>query len=169
MPFIADERLYAWSDRSRDEILKSGAMAVSAPYELNEKELRHLDNSASFMTVYGRTPVMYTAACQHKNSDGCDKKQCLLFLKDERKADFPVINFCSSCTNVVYNSLATSLLPYVTQIGKMGFAGYRLDFTIESRKEVKEVLSIFSKNINEGTSDDVSCDVTRGHFHRGVE
>jgi putative protease len=168
MPFICDERIYSWSDRSRNEILKTGAMAISAPYELNDKELRHLDNSSSFMTAYGRTPVMYTATCQHKNADGCDRRQTTLFLRDERKAEFPVVNFCSSCTNVVYNSLPTSLLPYIKQIEQMGFKGLRIDFTVEDRKEVKDVLSIFSKNID-GATDDVRADVTRGHFHRGAE
>lgn len=168
MPFICDERIYSWSDRSRNEILKTGAMAISAPYELNDKELRHLDNSSSFMTAYGRTPVMYTATCQHKNADGCDRRQTTLFLRDERKAEFPIVNFCSSCTNVVYNSLPTSLLPYIKQIEQMGFKGLRIDFTVEDRKEVKDVLSIFSKNID-GATDDVRADVTRGHFHRGAE
>ncbi|MQN01474.1 MAG: U32 family peptidase [Lachnospiraceae bacterium] len=169
MPFITDTRIYSWSDRSRKSIMSDGPEFISAPIELNQKELKHLDNSSSILSIYGRTPVMYTSACQHKNADGCDRRQTLLFLKDERKAGFPVINYCSFCTNVVYNSVPTSLLPYVHDILSMGFAGVRFDFTTENAKQVKEVLNIFIKNIYESARADVSYDVTRGHFHRGAE
>ena len=168
IPCIYDYRLYSWSDRSRAELLSFGAEYISASVELNEKELAHLDNSSSFICVYGRTPVMYMANCSHKNSVGCDKRREVLYLKDERKADFPVMNLCSSCTNVVYNSLPTSLLPFTGQISDMGFAGWRFDFTIENADEVSEVLNTFKRNISENGADDVSCHVTRGHFHRGV-
>ncbi|MGN0240616.1 MAG: U32 family peptidase [Candidatus Weimeria sp.] len=169
MPFITEQRVYSWSDRSRRQIMSLGAEFISAPVELNEKELSHLDNSSSFITVYGRTPLMYTAACQHKNADGCDKKQTCVFLKDERGAEFPVINYCSFCTNVVYNSLPTSLLPYCSHIAKMGAAGVRFDFTLETGKEVKNILNTFMRNAMEGRNEDVTAEVTRGHFHRGAE
>lgn len=167
-PCIYDQRLYAWSDRSRNVLLSFGADYICAPVELNEKELSHLDNSRSIISVYGRTPVMYTTDCTHKNSVGCDKRREVLYLRDERNAYFPVVNECSDCTNVIYNSLPTSLLPFIRSIVDKGFAGVRLDFTIENAHEVKEVLSTFLSNISENRSDDITCDVTRGHFHRGV-
>lgn len=169
MPFITDQRIYVWSDRSREAVMQQKASALTAPVELNEKELSHLDNSRTFLTVYGRTPLMYTATCQHKNADGCDRRQQTLYLCDERKAVFPVINYCSSCTNVVYNSLPTSLLPFMKEIGRMGFYGYRIDFTTENSKETEEVLDIFYKNVKTNASDDIGREVTRGHFHRGAE
>ena len=168
MPFITEQRVYSWSDRSRGQIIQTGAEYITAPVELNEKELSHLDNSRSFITVFGRTPVMYTATCQHKNSDGCDKKQTLLFLKDERGAEFPVLNYCSSCTNVVYNSLPTSLLPFTKQIESLGAAGVRFDFTVEKGTEVKRILNTFESNVSEHKSED-AVEATRGHFHRGAE
>ncbi len=167
-PVIFDYRLYSWSDRSRKELISFGAEYICAPLELNEKELSHLDESSSFICVYGRTPVMYMANCSHKNSVGCDKRREVLYLRDERKADFPVINLCSSCTNVIYNSLPTSLIPFAGKISEMGFAGFRFDFTIEKTDEVSEVLNTFQKNIKENASEDIMADVTRGHFHRGV-
>lgn len=167
-PAIFDYRLYSWSDRSRKELISFGAEYICAPLELNEKELSHLDESSSFICVYGRTPVMYMANCSHKNSVGCDKRREVLYLRDERKADFPVVNLCSSCTNVIYNSLPTSLIPFAGKISEMGFAGFRFDFTIEKTDEVSEVLNTFQKNIKENASEDIRADVTRGHFHRGV-
>lgn len=169
MPFITEQRVYSWSDRSRRQIMNLGAEYISAPVELNEKELSHLDNSSSFIMVYGRTPVMYTATCQHKNADGCDKKQTCVLLRDERGAEFPVINYCSYCTNVVYNSLPTSLLPYYSHIKEMGAAGVRFDFTLETGTEVKNILNTFMRNAIEGRDEDVAAEVTRGHFHRGAE
>ncbi|MDY6352367.1 MAG: U32 family peptidase [Lachnospiraceae bacterium] len=163
LPMILDQRVYSWSDRSRSFLLSKGAAFLTAPYELNEKELSHLDNSSSFITVYGRTPVMYTATCQHKNSRGCDRRQEELYLLDERKSSFLCLNFCSSCTNVIYNSLPTSLLPFLDRLWEMGFAGVRVDLTVENEKETVRILQMIKNN----KCEDV-CQATRGHFHRGV-
>ena len=70
---------------------------------------------------------------------------------------------------MVYNSLPTSLMPYCSQIKELGAAGVRFDFTLENGTEVKNILNTFMRNAIEGRDEDVTAEVTRGHFHRGAE
>jgi len=54
----------------------------------------------------------------------------------------------------------------------MGFVGYRLCFTNETEKQVKEVLAMYQKLWMEGKkAEDIPylSDYTNGHFKRGVE
>ena len=107
MDIIADHRLYVWSDRTQQAYETKGISVFSAPVELNRKELSHRNLQSCYLTVYGRLPLMYTANCQHKNSVGCDERSETLYLKDRYQKEFPVRNICSSCVNVIYNSLPT--------------------------------------------------------------
>ena len=55
------------------------------------------------------------------------------------------------------------------EILSLGSRELRLDFTIESGKEVKEILQGFNQVFNENKSFNHNFDFTRGHLKRGVE
>ena len=113
---------------------------------------------------------MYTANCQHKNSLGCDEKTEVLYLKDRYQKIFPVRNICSSCVNIIYNSLPTSLFGKADEVRALSAGGIRVDFTLEGEKEVAEVLEQLTELIEGRNPGEISfSEITRGHFNRGVE
>ena len=170
MDIIADHRLYVWSDRAQQAYETKGISVFSAPVELNRKELSHRDLQSCYLTVYGRLPLMYTANCQHKNSVGCDERSETLYLKDRYQKEFPVRNICSSCVNVIYNSLPTSLFGKAGEVKDLSPGGLRVDFTFEREAEVTEVLQRLEDLCHGIDTTEISfTDITRGHFNRGVE
>jgi putative protease len=50
----------------------------------------------------------------------------------------------------------------------LGMGRLRLDFTVESLEETKQILSQFSSIYLNHSPEEISFDYTRGHFKRGV-
>ena len=86
-------------------------------------------------------------------------------MTDRVGAAFPVRQICSSCYNVVYNSACLSLLG-TRVMERFAPAGWRLDFTVETKKEVAAVLDAL-KHKKEVCNPNTSY--TKGHLNRGVE
>lgn len=168
-----DYRLYAFSDYSVAFWEKQGYRGGSAPLELNEKELQHRKNDSSQLLLYGRVALMLTANCQKKNAMGCDKKESILYLRDRYKECFPVKNNCSFCYNEIYNSKIYNVMSEASSIQKMGFFGYRLDFTLETAQDMKIVFKQYDSCFEGvgmfGLEEDKRHLYTKGHFKRGVE
>ena len=168
-----DHRLYTFSDISIYAFQQRGYDSFCGPLELNQKELSHRYNKSSLMQVYGRIPLMITANCQHQNSVGCDKKSEITYLQDRYNERFPVKNRCRFCYNEIYNSKIYDILSEMRQVENLDFEGYRLDFTLENKRETVKVLDRFQASLM-GTGIDKmlqenSAIVTKGHFKRGVE
>ena len=166
-----DHRIYTFSDYALTFLRKAGYRNFCAPLELNGKELKHRNNGNSQMLVYGRIPLMITANCQRKNVYGCDRKNSLLYLQDRYKEQFPVKNVCAFCYNKVYNSKIYNVIPELSDIRKLGFCGYRMDFSLETDGEMKNILDEFDKSMGQ-TSYKTNLnrdDYTKGHYKRGVE
>ncbi|MCR4999958.1 MAG: U32 family peptidase [Lachnospiraceae bacterium] len=161
---ILDQRLYSYSNVTLMAYQQLGIGITTIPYELNAKELKHRKNGGSFLTIYGYTPLMYMANCTHKNCMGCDHKPAQMYLRDRYGNDFPLMNACEICTNVLYNCLPTSLIGE-TDAKQLPVLGHRLDFTIESEEEVHQILEQYEKGSREGNE----ASFTKGHFRRGVE
>ena len=164
-----DPRLYAYSDCAVSAFSDYGYHHMALPLELNEKELAHRFNETSEACIYGYVPLMYMANCIKKNTVGCQKGDPYLrYLKDKKQAVFPVVTRCRDCVNILYNCLPLCLFDGKASLLSMGIRRFRLDFTIESEKETKEVLRRFVTVWEEGAPLS-SGEFTRGHFRRGVE
>lgn len=157
--------LYVFQTEAKEFFRKKNVKHFTAPLELNEEELSILGVEDCDFIVYGRMPLMVSAQCIRNNVLSCSNggKTEGIVLSDRIGVEFPVRQICSSCYNVIYNSVCFSLLGMgVKEIP----AGFRLDFTIESEEEVKKVISAFfsedTKVLNAGP-------YTKGHFKRGVE
>lgn len=154
-----------WGDR---------CSVISAPYELNEKELRELlretsrKNNLFEMPVYGRIPLMVTANCVRKTSGerSCKNNNGILYLKDRKHNFMPVIQDCINCNNTIYNAVVLSLHRHLAKIRQMtGIASLLLCFTTESGEETSAVLGCFEN----GGNDMAFEAYTNGHFARGVQ
>lgn len=165
---VLDHRIYSFSNYSLDAFRQQGYSHFTAPYELNYQELKHRENWDSAMIVYGYIPLMIMANCTHKNFEGCDKRERKLSLEDRYHKRFAVRNDCSICMNTVYNTLPYEVISR-REVQDLGFGSYRIDFTIESSKEMREVLSLYEKSFIFNEKVSFSFETTRGHFKRGVE
>lgn len=154
---ILDHNLYTFNDVSKSAFFEHGVSGDTVPLELNSKEIMHRNNIGSQMIVYGYYPLMTTANCVHKNTNGCDKKQKLIYLKDRYNKSFAVCNNCKECYNTIYNSLPTMLTKNISKLKEAGIRSFRYSFTIETPKQIKAVM------------DDKVAEYTNGHYKRGVE
>ncbi len=169
---VLDYKIYTYSNVAINLFKNQDYCAFSAPLELNYKELKHLDLSRSFMCVFGRSLLMTTAACQHKNAMGCNGERQTLYLKDRKNLSFPVKNTCSFCYNEIYNSKATNLLGELNNLNSLNSLGFRFDFVDESWDEINKVLNLYTDAFSTasfGNPDKFQEKYTKGHFNRGVE
>ena len=172
IPLIFDHNLYSYNNIAVAELSKFEPICITAPLELNKKELYRRNNTNSELLIYGRLPLMTSAQCVKRSTGGCNKVPGVSYIKDRYNVMFPIKNNCDECYNVIYNSLPLVLFGQAEEIKRMNFASYRLSFTLEDAKEVRKVLDACtqafvteSKNIK----DIYSGEFTYGHYKRGVE
>lgn len=172
LPLIIDHNMYSYNNRAVGEFRQFEPVRITAPLELNKKELLHRNNTDSELLIYGRLPLMTSAQCIKCTTGGCSKKSGISYLKDRYNVIFPVKNNCEECYNVIYNSLPVVLFGQAEEIKPMQFAAYRLAFTTEDAKEVSRVLDVCSKvfiETSKNMKEIYSGDFTYGHYKRGVE
>lgn len=162
-PVIIDHSLYTYNDYAKHAFAEFDIARDTIPLELNQKEIRRRDNVNSEMVVYGYYPLMTTAGCVHKNTVSCDKKSQITYLKDRYNVLFPVKNYCKDCYNIIYNSVPVMLFNEMDKLKNNGVYHFRFDFTIESGKEVSNVLQLYSEGKGR------AIEYTNGHYKRGVE
>lgn len=172
---VTDYSIYAFNDNAKNTLDKWGVMRTTVPLELNGKEIFTRDNRKSEMIIYGYYPMMISAQCIKKTCGKCDKKSSFVQLKDRYGKYFPTKTFCDFCYNVIYNSVPTGILEEASQVLGEKFESLRLNFTNETKEEVKNLLDIFietykteSKNIKKKNPKEIP-EFTKGHFKRGVE
>lgn len=168
-----DSQLYTFSDRSADFFRGLGYQHHTLSLELNAKELCRLSQTDSILTIYGHTPFMVSSQCVNKTMYGCDQKEKKLFLTDRYEKQLPVKNYCSVCCNVIYNAMPTLLFTGRNwkDVEKIRPHMLRMDFTVESESQTREVLALYEKEVLGLSVQEHVFDgeTTRGHFGRGVE
>ncbi len=171
-PFVIDYNLYTFHDLSVKAFNRYHPKRDTLPLELNRKELLQRIHPSSEWIVYGYVPLMVSAQCICKNTEGCRKQPKLFYLKDRYGKFFPVRNDCQECYNIIYNSLPIMLFPFLPDGKRMGVKAFRLSFTIESSQQAKEILSLFEEFLN-GKRTVLPAGLqeyhTNGHYKRGVE
>ncbi len=177
MSWRTDAGVYAWNDSALEE-LAALAEGFCLPYELNAAGQRCLlegleqkDLRQSFSCekiIYSRIPMMITANCLRKTMGECGKGPEILLLQDRIRKDFPVLTNCLHCMNILYNSVPFSLHGKEEQPGAWagwkGRVDLRMDFTLETPRELRQVLDAFFK----GTAFPWK-DYTTAHEKRGAE
>ena len=166
---VLDYNLYSMNDYAIAEYERLGCKRLTAPYELNAKELYKRQNKKSEVVVYGYIPLMISAQCVNKNFDRCNKKGEELYLTDRYQKKFLVKCICHSCYNIIYNSVPLTIWQEKESLCKMGFEDFRLSFTVENRKKTKQVLDSFYSGFIKMAEKEIVWDYTKGHFKRGIE
>ena len=166
-----DYGVYVWNHEALD-LLSDKASGICIPVELNKGEWEELitygkQKMRLSAVVYGRLPMMITANCLQKTSDGCRGKSGTVMLKDRYGKEFPVYHDCRHCYNIVYNSVPLSLHRAFSEELQEALH-CRLDFTLETAKECLKVTEYFQK-ISVQYEDPFYSEYTTGHYKRGVE
>ena len=164
----ADAGIYSWNSESIRFLREHGICFITAPYELNRKELFGRYNYTSEMVVYGKLPLMVSANCLTETMGGCTRANENHTLTDRTGRRFNVRCHCDFCYNVISNYVPLNLLPEAQTLQRMGFEAWRVDFTDESAEECGSVLDAAVRAINGETVSSFG-DATKGHFLRGVE
>lgn len=158
-----DASFYLWN-RTAAQQFQGKADSFCLPLELNGAEQRRLAESGLPFekTVYGRIPMMVTANCILRTAEGCSPESPTeTVLIDRYGKRFPVVRDCARCTNIIYNSVPLSLH---REIHKWkGRIRCRLNFTVETAIQTKEVLDVFLLG-----REPKFMEYTTGHEKRGV-
>ena len=176
---VADHSLYTWNDEAVRFWREEGIFRNTVPLELNEKEIRHRDNTGSELVVYGYLPLMISAQCIRKNRYRCDRQEGMSYLKDRYEKVFPAVCFCHPwkteatekqelCYNIIYNSIPLGLLKEKEQVERLGVQSLRLAFTMEEPEEAAGILENFL-DVYYRDGRPAAGEFTKGHFKRGAE
>lgn len=170
---IIDQNLYTYNSKACEVLNEFSPVKITAPFELNKKELEQRDNSKTELVIYGRLPLMTSAQCVAKSTSGCKKTPGVMQLKDRYEVEFPVKNYCEECYNVIYNSKPLVLFGQAQELRRMQFLAYRLSFTTETKQEIQQILNLCEKSFIGENKTDVKelfgGEFTYGHYKRGVE
>lgn len=163
-----DHGMYSFNSLATVAMRDYGAERLTIPVELNSREISERGGHGE-MIVYGYLPMMVSAQCIRKTTEGCTGKPELLFLKDRKGKEMPVRNQCRFCYNTIYNESPLSLLGMADEVDRFAPSSLRLNFTIEDRMETEKVLTAYYEEFVEGRKAAPLANFTRGHFKRGVE
>ncbi len=173
-PVVSDSNLYVWNSYAYADMMKK-VNEVYFPAELNRHELKELQDAVYggsvpvSAVVYGKIPLMISAGCLLKTTGGCKKMPGFQVLSDRYQKQFPVYNDCTSCYNIIYNSVPLSLHKMFDGENNLSPVNCRLDFTTEDQSETGRIIEYF-KRLSTGQYDEPFYkEYTTGHYKRGVE
>ncbi len=165
-----DHNIYTWNKEAKALLLEEQIDQTTAPLELNRRELMGRGVQGSTLVIYGHAPLMTTAQCLMKNTQGCRKKSADLILEDKKRAAFRVKTHCGICTNIIYNHLPMDLTGLMEQLKALAPGALRIDLTGESAQEAERLVRQTAAVMAGKASGPIAAgESTRGHIKRGAE
>ena len=167
---VMDCNMYEFNREAKRFWKEQNVQGLTAPLELNYRELQELGIQDCELIVYGYLQMMVSAQCVRKTTGTCTKTPGYLQMTDRKNKEFTVKNCCDYCYNVIYNAEALSLLDQQEEIQTLSPKVLRLHFTIESEEETKKVLYCFEDVfVKHRETEKLAGTYTRGHFKRGIK
>lgn len=174
----SDYTVYVWNHTSL-AFLSEQLDSVTLPLELNRKELDRLGRDPGCgvdFVLYGYIPMMYSANCVRKTLEHCIKDAAptdnRYHLTDRYRNVFAVVQNCTHCYNILYNTVPLSLHGQLGGILEKEYNRLRLDFSIEDASQTTAVIEYYAGCMAGGQGG--SCRTfpydkfTNGHYKRGV-
>lgn len=153
------------NSKSIDFLKNHGVDNCVLSYELSFPRIRDLKKSIPCgIIAYSRLPLMIFENCIIKNNKGCQKGDCQkgkIILEDLKKNKFVVLREYG-CKNSLRNEKPL-YLGDKDDYKKLGLNFIVLDFSVESKEEIKKIISCYK---NHGNYD--SSEFTRGLYYRKV-
>ena len=148
---------------------------VTLSQELNLREIKSLRTAKFELIVYGRQTLMTTHNCPVGLYGECCRGKrprspaSSHGLTDKLNVHFPILTDCSNCTAHILNSKVLDTSPKFQSLKNTGAGSFRLVFTTEDEKTVRDTILRYQKALQGTYSAAQSADITYGHFFRGVE
>jgi putative protease len=167
---VTDYNLYQFNSYATNFWMNEQVESTTAPLELNYRELQDAGVENSELIVYGYLPMMVSAQCIRKTTEGCKKQKGTLTFKDRYQKTFTVKNHCDYCYNMIYNTAPLVLTDQKPEIKSLNPKALRLNFTIEDRNTMKDILRLYEEVFVKGERPkEPDFEFTRGHFKRGIK
>ncbi len=175
-PFITDYSLNVVNSDSCYELYKLGAKRVTLSYEMNKRQIEDLIKSyyeenqgypSLEMIVYGKAPLMFTKYCPLEKMNQCGICKRNSYELKDKYGTFPIISN-DDCTMTILNGKTLNLLDDLQSI--KGIKAFRLNFTVESKEQVEEIINKALSKLN-GSMDKAVFNHetdTRGHFNKEI-
>ena len=184
-----DYYLNAFNSETINYYKEIGADTLCISQELNINEIKETIKYTDLnieSVVYGYTPLMITEYCPmgvivrdcKKDKRVAKCKESIYALRNSKGDEFRVSQdiFCRS---TIYNSNVTCMLDNLYELHEIGINVLRLDFTLEDKETVKEVIEayqeVLSNDYKLGTKATKLYNkldekgTTAGHYYKGVE
>ena len=184
-----DYYLNAFNSEAINYYKEIGADTLCISQELNINEIKETIKYTDInieSVVYGYTPLMITEYCPmgvivrdcKKDKRVAKCKESIYALRNSKGDEFRVSQdiFCRS---TIYNSNVTCMLDNLYELHEIGINVLRLDFTLEDKETVKEVIEayqeVLSNDYKLGTKATKLYNkldekgTTAGHYYKGVE
>lgn len=184
-----DYNLNAFNSETINYYKEIGADTLCISQELNINEIKETIKYTDInieSVVYGYTPLMITEYCPmgvivrdcKKDKRVAKCKESIYALRNSKGDEFRVSQdiFCRS---TIYNSNVTCMLDNLYELHEIGINVLRLDFTLEDKDTVKEVIEayqeVLSNDYKLGTKATKLYNkldekgTTAGHYYKGVE
>lgn len=184
-----DYYLNAFNSETINYYKEIGADTLCVSQELNINEIKETIKYTDInieSVVYGYTPLMITEYCPmgvivrdcKKDKRVAKCKESIYALRNSKGDEFRVSQdiFCRS---TIYNSNVTCMLDNLYELHEIGINVLRLDFTLEDKGTVKEVIEayqeVLSNDYKLGTKATKLYNkldekgTTAGHYYKGVE
>lgn len=172
---VIDSSIPIWNSFSYmalSEQLKLSPYFV-ASYEFTVHEIKALYESLPekiqskmLIPLYGFIPLMVSAGCIKETQKACDKTDGIVYITDRKGISFPVVNDCSSCTNIIYNSLPYSGHELTIKENFCPQASYKLEFTIESNSNTVDIFTYYLDLLEKLHEKRPVFEYTTGHLKR---
>lgn len=163
----ADRTLYCHNSTSVESLLSKGISTVTLSEELRKDELPL--SAHALVTVYGRSVAMVSEQCLRRTTGLCKKAPVSDgVLTDGEGEHFPVKAVCRYCHSLIYNAHIYSLLSDFREVPVAGLSGIRLDFTLESGDETREVLGMLA-DAEAGIRVEMKQGFTKRSWNHGTE
>ena len=144
-----------------------------APSELTLDELKKLEKNADIKfayKIYGHQLLMITNQCFKKNYFKCEKEagrnlnsQEFIKFKNE-SGSYLALNECSECKTRIYNAVPLYMLD---KLDEFSDSKVLLDFTVETKEEIKNVLKDFNSETLKTLPK--AEEISRGHYYKGID
>lgn len=184
-----DYYLNAFNSETINYYKEIGADTLCISQELNINEIKETIKYTDInieSVVYGYTPLMITEYCPmgvvvrdcKKDKRVAKCKESIYALRNSKGDEFRVSQdiFCRS---TIYNSNVTCMLDNLYELHEIGINVLRLDFTLEDKDTVKEVIEAYQEVLSNGYKLGIkatklynkldSIGTTAGHYYKGVE
>ena len=167
---VTDYNLYQFNKYAKEFWKNEMIESTTAPLELNFKELKEVGVENSELVVYGYFPMMVSAQCVKKTTEGCKKQKGQIFIKDRYQKQFAVKNHCDYCYNIIYNTAPVVLTDQKMEIIELNPKAIRLHFTTENRQSMRKIMELYNEVFYKGgQAIEPEFEFTRGHFKRGIK